>query len=190
MNRSIWRTIVDNWNETKRGARTATVASNPGGNPLGSPPGLGDPSRGVSAWAGGNGWMDGRGVTPSFEPPGDSAVAHRLPAHRPAARILADVFTGVFQPSYAENMIDAPRPAQDIIGNRHTRTAIDSYASLKQWGSSDVASGPSGTRILVPPRLPRQLATPRAIAGAKRGNQLLNYANSHTQTPNVPVVSR
>lgn len=179
----ILKVIREHIAATKEGQRQAVVTSSAGGHPLGAPPAIG-----ATGWAGGEGFFN-RGVTRPVDAP-DAATAHILPAPRPRAVILADVFRGEFAVTRTNDDVwfAGQRPAQDIIGNRHTRIAVDSYASRKAWGSSDVASGPEGTLVLMPPRIPRALATRRAIQGARAGNALLNYANSHMETPHVTVI--
>lgn len=184
----IIKTIIGHISDTRAGVRPAQVSSGTlGGHPLGAPPAIGAGDALGNDWRGGGGWMDA-GVTPAVDAP-NAAQRAVLPPHRPVAQMYRDVFEGDFDITRTNDIVwwDSPRPAQDIIGNRHTRAAVDSYASLREWGSSDVASGPEGTLVLMPPRMPRALATPRAIQGARAANVLLNYANSQVQTPDVKV---
>lgn len=186
-----FKAIATHIRNTRERASGAYVSGPMGGHPLGEPPGTGDPlpGRGTNVWAGGDGYGDGRGVSPYMDAP-DASESKRLPARRHPPIIMPDIRRGSFSFVRSNDALwwDSEHPVQDILGNRHTRHAIDGYASVRAWGSSSQRSGPEGTLVLMPPRIPRQLATPRSIAGARAGNVLLNYANTHMQTPDVPVV--
>ena len=183
--------------QTRAGARVKNeVTGNVGGHPLGAPPAIGDaPRYPFDAWAlpTGRGFRGGAGVSPymdsAAEPP-EVAGIQVIPHHRAPASFYRDIFRGSFTFTRTNDGVwwqDA-RPAMDIVPHRRTRAAVDSLASLRAWGSSDVASGPEGTLVLFPPRMPRTLATPRAIQGSRAGNRLLNYANDQSTTMDIPVV--
>lgn len=191
---SIFKQIIERVTIVRDGnAHVASVTSSPGGNPLGSPPAIGDslnPARTPNPYAGGSGWMDGG--TPQVEV-GDAARHVILPPHRPPDSIQPEgsinrpiSFTRTNDEVWFSGMRGQGTP--DVLWHHHRRQALNGYASLKAYGSSDVASGPEGTLVLYPPKLPRPGHHARSVAGAKRANVLLNYADSHVQTPNVPVV--
>lgn len=190
--RNIFKQIIEHVANVRDGNRhIASVTSNVGGNPLGAPPAIGDspnPARQPNPWAGGTGWMDGGGSR--VDGP-DVARKRMLPAHRPPDSIQPEGrITRPVSFTRTNDALwwDSERPFTDILWHRHRRQAMNGWASLRAFGSSDVASGPEGTLVLFPPHMPRPGHHPRSVAGAKAGNVLLNYADTHAQTPNVPVV--
>ncbi|MDE3097002.1 MAG: hypothetical protein KGK07_13520 [Chloroflexota bacterium] len=67
---------------------------------------------------------------------------------------------------------------------RHTQVGLRHRGSLRQWGNQDVASGPEGTIVLYPPRLPRAMAGPRAVGN----NAMQRVIRAVPQTPGITVV--
>ncbi len=183
----VIRQIITAMRVTRDGnAHTASVSGPIGGNPLGEPPAQ-------AAYIGGSGWMHGAGPRVD-SPDGGSSLQTILPAHRPPDSIQAEgsinrPFT--FTRTNDDLWWNGPRGqgTPDVLWHHHRRQALNGWASRMAYGSSDVASGPEGTLILFPPRLPRPGTKPQSIAGAEAANVLLNYATSHTETPNVPVAT-